>query len=156
MNRIYDDGGELAHYYRFDQIRRQQCYRDPNKDGLGDEPGLPRGGIFPVDMDAVWPIKANAKVADYQGHPELRERALLFNGQYKSFLEKLHEAFNGKPEMLGHEFHLEMRELGKAMYKLVRNPIPGTHEYAAPTFEMNEVQYPPSDPGSAPIAAHQA
>lgn len=152
-NRVYDEGGELAHYYRFDQIRKQQYYRDPNKDGDGDEPGFPQGGIFPVDMDAVWPIKANAKVADYQGHPELMERALLFNGQYKRFLEKLHEAFNGKPEMLGQEFHREMRELGVTMCKLVRNPIPGTHEYAAPTFEMDHVKYPAGNPALVPVAA---
>jgi len=148
--RVYDNEGELAHYYRFDQIRKERYYRDPNKDGTGDEAGHPQGGKFPVDMDSVFPIKANAKVADYHGHPELEEYALLFNGQYKRFLEKLNTAFNGHPELLGSVFAAEMFRIKTAMERLIHNPIPGTDRNAAPTFEMNHFKYPPAAPTSAP------
>ena len=151
--RVYDNEGELAHYYRFDQIQKKRYYRDPNKDGTGDKAGDPRGGTFHVDMKAVFPAKANAKVADYHGHPELEEAALLFNGQYKRFLENLNKAFNGQPELLGNVFIADMFAIKVAMERLIRNPIPGTDENAAPTFEMDKVKYPPAAPTSAPAAA---
>jgi len=151
--RVYDDEGELAHYYRFDQIVKERYYRDPKKDGMGDKAGHPRGALFPVDMDAVYPIKTNAKVADYHGYPDLEENALLFNGQYKRFLEKLNTAFNGHPEMLGGVFAKEMFAIKVAMERLIHNPIPGTHENAAPTFEMNHFKYPPQ-PSPAAVATN--
>ena len=154
--RIYDEEGELAHYYRFDQIQKKRYYRDPNKDGTGDEADHPRGGKLTVDMDSVFPIKANAKVADYQGHPELEEHALLFNGQYKHFLEKLNTAFNGHPELLGSVLTAEMFRIQAAMERLIHNPIPGTGENAAPTFEMNQFKYPPAAPTSVPASAPAA
>jgi len=42
-HRVYDGEGELAHYYRFDQIQKNRYYRDPNKGGSGDDAGQPRG-----------------------------------------------------------------------------------------------------------------
>lgn len=164
---VYDPGGELAHYYRFDQIRQRRYYRDPNKDGTGDAPGHPTGGRFPVDMAAVFPVKANAKVADYAGHPELQRHARLFNGRYQRFLGLLTQAFNGHPEMLGSVFTSEMFAIKDAMERLVRHPLPGTAFHAAPTFEMDEVLHPdtvpktalkgasriPSGPGGTPTSA---
>ncbi len=142
-DRIYDDENELSHYFRFDQITKKRYYRVPDDHGGEcDKPGDPRGGIFPVDMNAVFPIKMNAKIADYKGHPELEKQALLFNGQYKRFLEKLNEAFNGKPELLTGVFAAEMFRIKTLMERLTRNPIPGTNENAAPTFEMNLFEYP--------------
>lgn len=150
-NRVYDSEGELAHYYRFDQIQKGQYYRDPNKDGAGDEAGHPQGGKFPVDMDSVFPVKTDAKVADYHGHPELEENALLFNGQYKRFLEKLNTAFNGHPELLDKVFFAEMARIKDAMERLIHNPIPGTGENAAPSFEMDQFKYPPA-PADSPAS----
>jgi hypothetical protein len=92
-------------------------------------------------MGAVFPIKTNAKIADYHGHPELEEHALLFNGQYKRFLEKLNVAYNGQPELFGPVFTAEMFDIKVAMERLIHNPIPGTDEHAAPTFEMDQFKY---------------
>jgi hypothetical protein len=133
---VYDAEGELSHYYRFDQIKQRRYYRRPDQ-GRGDEPLKPRGGPFPVDMTAVYPIKKNARIADYNLHPELNEQALLFNGQYKRFLQNLHDAFNGKPQLLKETFAAEMFRIKASMERLIRNPIPGEDENAAPTFEMN-------------------
>jgi len=148
-NRVYDSAGELAHYYRFDQIGRGQYYRDPKRDGSGDEADHPTGVKFEVEMDAVFPIRANAKMADYKGHPELEENALLFNGRYKRFLETLNTAFSGHPELLGAAFHSEMWGIRVAMERLIKNPIPGAHENAAPTFEMKHFKYPPAETATA-------
>jgi hypothetical protein len=153
-HRVYDGEGELAHYYRFDQIQKNRYYRDPNKGGSGDDAGQPRGGALPVHMDSVFTIKTNAKVADYHGYPELEKSALLFNGQYKRFLEQLGTAFNGYPEILGGSFfRREMFRVKEAMERLIHNPIPGTDENAAPTFEMNQFKYPPGPPTSVPASA---
>jgi len=146
-NKVYDAGNEIAHYYRFDQIRQGRYYRVPNKDGSnGDDPGKPQGGKFPVDMKAVYPIKANAKIVDYDGNPELVEQALLFNGQYKDFLGLLNEAYNGKPELLDPSkdavLHAKMRQIGKSIDGLIHNSIPGTDENMSPTFEMNRCKSP--------------
>ena len=149
-SRIYDDQNELAHYYRFDQIIKGQYYRVPDDYGNnGDVAGKPKGGKFPVDMDAVFPIRANIKIEAYKDHPQLEEYALLFNGQYKRFLAKLNAAFNGRPDLLGAVFAAEMFQIKVAMERLIRNPIPGTKENAAPTFEMNLFKYPPNAPGPA-------
>ena len=56
-------------------------------------------------MDAVFPIKKNAKVADYRSDPQLEEHARFFNGHYKRFLETLNTAFNGHPELLAESQH---------------------------------------------------
>ena len=152
-NRIYDGEGELAHYYRFDQIQKKRYYRDPKKDGTGDAADHPQGGELQVDMDAVFPIKTNAKVADYHGHPELEEYALLFNGQYKRFLEILNTAFSGHPELLDKVLMAEMFRIKVAMERLIKNPIPGTDENAAPTFEMDQFKYPLAESTWAPASA---
>lgn len=104
-------------------------------------------------MASVFPIRTNPKVADYHGPPELEENALLFNGQYKRFLEKLTKAFNGQPELLGTTFQAEMFQIKNAMERLIHNPIPGTNENAAPTFEMDRFIYPPAASAPAPAYA---
>lgn len=135
-DRIYDEEGELAHLFRFDQIQKRRYYRRYDEQG-GDKPFEPRGGPFPVDMKAVYPIKTDAKIADYDAYPDIKDQALLFNEQYKQFLQKLHQAFNGKPELLRNTFAAEMFRIKATMERLIRNPIPGTDENASPTFEMN-------------------
>jgi hypothetical protein len=97
---------------------------------------------FPSDMDAVWSIKANAKVAKYNGHPELKERA-LFQRSVQTLPRKMHDALNGKPELLAAVPQGNARYRMVA-YKLTRIPIPSTKKYAAPSFEMD--QSPPCPP----------
>jgi rubrerythrin len=150
-DQVYDKDNEIAHYYKFDQIAREQCYRDPKKfEGDRDQPGHPQGEKFHVDYEAVAPIKTNAKVADFERDPELQERALLFNGVYKQFLQLLNDGFNGNPGVFSREpkevypglFYGAMFAIETAMKKLINYPIAGTGENAAPTFEMDEFKYP--------------
>ena len=71
--RIYDNEGELSHYYRFQQISLGQFYR--NKD---DEKGHPKGEALEVHWDEVFPIITNAKLDRYPEGSELRRRRRLF------------------------------------------------------------------------------
>ena len=128
---IYDSAGELAHYYRFDQLERGRYYL---KD---DEPGQPSGPSLEIDWDAVYPTAANAKLADYEGHPQLYAAAREFNESYAGFLAFLTQAFNGAPSLLL-EAVWQMFRVRDDMNRVIRNPIPGTGGvHAAPTFEIH-------------------
>ena len=131
--RIYDTEGELSHFYRYEQLKLKRYYQK------GDKPHNPSGGAVKVDFNAVYPIKANAKIEDYAGSAELTNAAKAFNGYYKDFLAKINKAFNGHPHLLilaiGGMFKLK-----EAAQKLIKNPIPGSPgTNAAPTFQMDEV-----------------
>lgn len=131
------EDGEFSHYYRFQQLRLGQYYR------IGDAPNQPTGERFEVDWGSVYPVKTNAKVADYPlEDAELYAAAKEFNNEYFSFLKQLEEAFTGRPEILipavGKMF--QIKELANA---LMRNPIPEMEDVnAAPTFEVG----PPTGP----------
>jgi Ferritin-like len=131
--RIYDDEGELSHYYRFDQIRQQRHYRDK-----GDEPDKPTGGAFDVYWDKVYPIRTNLKVADLPLLSEVRDAANGFNEQYKAFLGLIHRAFNGDPALLMPTYYSSMFDIKTEAQRLIHYPLPGGDENAAPTFEMNQ------------------
>ncbi|MDS4029854.1 MAG: ferritin-like protein [Candidatus Contendobacter sp.] len=128
--RIYDYEGELAHYYRFQQLVLGRYYRK------GDAPDHPSGGPVDVDWDAVYPVKTNARLADYPQPSELHAAAVEFNAQYQGFLGRLTQAFSGQPELLLDAVG-DMFRIRETVSRLMRNPIPGTSGLnAAPTFEM--------------------
>jgi hypothetical protein len=130
---IYDNAGELAHYYRFKQLLYGRYYKK------GDQPDDPTGPSLEIDWDAVYPVKTNACLDDYRDAPELHAAAVEFNRQYASFLSLLTDAYTGRPELLI-EGVVEMFRLRDGMTKLIRNPIPGTDGLTAgPTFELAAV-----------------
>jgi len=128
---IYDQEGELSHYYRFQQI---QCERYYIK---GDTPESgPQGGPIYTNWDAVYPIKTNARNDDYPSDSELFAANVDFNRFYKKFLAEINEALNGKPEKLipavGKMFIIKNK-----MYEIMRNEIPEEEGVnGAPTFDM--------------------
>jgi len=127
---IYDKEKELAHYYRFEQLLKGRYYLPK------DSPHEPTGPCFEVDWDAVFPIKSNARVSDYEGSPELKGAALDFNRDYARFLGLLTLAYDGQPQKLL-EAVPEMFRLRDGMLQLMHNPLPsGNGENAAPTFEV--------------------
>jgi hypothetical protein len=131
---IYEDPNseEISHYYRFQQLKLGRYYQK------NDVPGLPTGPELTVDYspEAVFPIKANCRLADCEGSEELKEAALDFNQFYKNFLVKLTTAYNGHPEFL----ELAIGDMFKIRDKigfLMRNPLPNHRGFnAAPTFEI--------------------
>jgi Ferritin-like len=131
--RIYGEQHELAHYYRFEQLLLGRYYL------AGDEPGQPTGPDLSVDWDSSYPVKQNARLADYPAGSELNDAAIAFNHAYADFLRLLTEAFTGLPDLLMEAVTVMFR-LRDLMTQLIRNPIPG-HDgvNAAPTFEMAAV-----------------
>lgn len=133
---IYDGAGELAHYYRFQQIQLGRYYVK------GDSPDDPTGPAFDVDWTAVYPMMKNASLEDYPKGSELRKAAREFNESYAGFLRFLTKAFNGQPDLLLEAVPWMFR-LRDEISRLIRNPVPDRPGVnAAPTFEM------PGDLGS--------
>ncbi len=121
---------ELAHYYRFEQIEKGRYYYVET-----DKPHHPTGALFPRDYSAVFPIKKNAKVAEYENYTDIKKKVCQFNRQYKELLTTLNRLFNGVPEAskddMWKDSYKQMFEIKKSMTELVRNQLPGTDENAA-------------------------
>ncbi|WP_223165598.1 ferritin-like domain-containing protein [Lentzea indica] len=127
---LYDEDGELAHYYRFRQLELGRYYQ------VGDLADSPSGPQLRVTWDDVYPVKVNARLADYPPGSELAEAARNFNADYGTFLALLTKAFNGQPSLLQDAIWYMFR-LRDAFTRLVRNPLPGSDGlHAAPTFEI--------------------
>ena len=127
---IFDHEGEISHYYRFEQLLLGRYYVE------GDEAGKPTGTKLTVDWDAVYPVKTNARLADYAGNNAMREAAASFNSFYAVFLELLNRSFNGQPQLLI-EAVGGMFRIKELMYRLMQQPINGKDgEHGAPTFEI--------------------
>lgn len=125
---IFDYEGEIAHYYRFQQLVLGRYYQP------GDKPGEPSGEPLGVDWEASHPVKPNAALSDYPEGSELRAAATEFSQAYQAFLGLLTRALSGEPQLLlgavGDMFRLKELAL-----QLIRNPIPGTDGVnAAPVY----------------------
>lgn len=141
---MYDDDGEMAHYYRFRQLQLGRYYE------LGDHPDTPSGPSLGIDWDDVYKVKVSARLADYPAGSQLAETARTFNADYGDFLALLTKAFNGQPSLL-QDAVCDMFRLRDGFNRLVRNPLPGSGGlHAAPTFEI------PAVAGSDPAAARGA
>jgi hypothetical protein len=133
---IYDAEDELAHYYRFEQLKLQRYYQP------GDQPGTPTGPPLTVDWQAAYPMKEDPRLSDYPEDSELRAAATEFNEKYAGFLASLTKAYNGQPGLLL-EAVWEMFRIRDTMTRLIRNPIPGLPGInAGPTFEPYGVTQP--------------
>jgi rubrerythrin len=127
---IDDPEGEIAHYYRFQQLLFGRFYKQ------GDKANEPTGSKFDVNWDEVYPVKMNVVQKDYPEGSEIKKASLEFNNYYRKFLFDLTNAFAGKPELLfpaiGQMFHIKA-----LINSLVRNPIPGLNNLnGGPTFEI--------------------
>jgi len=130
---IYDNEGELSHYYRFDQLRRGRYYQK------GDKSHEPTGPTFSVDWTAVYPLKTNTRLADLTGSKELYDAAAAFNRLYADFLKQLTAAYNGDPALLIKAVH-SMFHVRDGILQLMHNRIPGSDSLnASPTFEIGGV-----------------
>jgi hypothetical protein len=126
---IYDHAKELAHYFRFMELKRGRYYEPGNK------PEKPTGPALAVDWDKVYPIKENAKIRDYHD-TELRDAAVSFNEYYAQYLARLSGAFNGQPALML-ELVPMMFEIRNRMTQLMHVPLDDkSGQNAAPTFEI--------------------
>lgn len=131
---IFDQQGEIAHYYRFKQLELGQFYHP------GDRPDMPTGEKFEVDWDAVYPVIENPKLAHFKNSAQLYGAAELFNDDYKAFLEILQRAFSGERTLLLNAV-CGMFRLKDYATQLIRNPIAsGGDHNGGPTFEIDQAR----------------
>jgi hypothetical protein len=131
---MYDDDGDLGHYFRFKQLAYDRAYLP------SDDAGAPSGPPIGVDYDAVYPMIANPRAAEYRD-PGLRAAADAVNRTWSRLLREIESAFNGRPEALLAAVPAMFRLRDQALV-LLANPLPGggaagSQEIrnAGPTFE---------------------
>lgn len=136
---MYDDDGDLGHYYRFKQIACDRAYLP------ADEAGEPSGPPIGVDFGAVYPMIANPRGDDY-ADPELRAASDAVNQTWSRLLRGIEAGFNGRPEALlaavPAMFRLRDQALVLLANPLPANPLPDRDDpvdpairHAGPTFE---------------------
>jgi ferritin-like protein len=86
---------ELAHYFRFYEIRAGRRYLPTDRPGH-----LPTGPELPVDWSARYPMAPDPKAKGYRTRPEVQRLMVDFNQKYTALLQLLHRTFNGKPATL--------------------------------------------------------
>lgn len=129
VHSLYDEDGELAHFFRIQQLVLGRYYQS------GDHPDAPSGASLQVEWEQVYPIVPNLKVAQIPPDSELYHRAVGFNRLYTQVLKQLHKAFNGQPELLKTAGR-NMLQLKDEALALVQKPMIGLPGfYAGPTFE---------------------
>ncbi|MEZ4934012.1 MAG: ferritin-like protein [Saprospiraceae bacterium] len=127
-----DQQGEIAHYYRFEELfRGRRLVKDPKAPHGYSFTGAP----IPSDPNNVFPIFPDTKTRMLPVGSEARRRVNEFNQSYFSLLDGLHDAFNGKPGNLDNTIGL-MFDIKLRGERLCGTPFPGKDGYnIGPTFE---------------------
>ena len=96
----FDMEGAPAHYYRFEQIvKGKKLIVNPP----GQTPRYVYGGApVTLDMNEVWDMDDDPKVANYKPGSDSYRLATQFNYSYTKLLNAIHRAFNGEPEYIAH------------------------------------------------------
>lgn len=135
----FEEGAELAHYFRFKEIFHEHFYLGGDYRPFTDENGMmpvttpPVGKPLPVDWNAAYPMKPNPKMSDYQSNPQLFEQGKQFNVTYKKLLDAIQTAVEGHSEELAKSI-MYMYALKEQAIGLMSQPL--TSQYnAGPTFE---------------------
>ena len=124
----HPDRDEVAHYYRFQELRTGRRYR------RGDTPRSgPTGEPIPVDLLGVLPMRPNPRLADHAPGSAIRTAQEEFNHTYCTLLHLLEQAFNGSPRLLA-VATATMYRLKAQAQALMRMPD-GEGTTAGPTFE---------------------
>jgi len=128
---IYNNEHELAHFFRFEQLKLCKYYQK------GDTPHNPSGPPLSVDWNAAYNFSPSPKLAQYPPDSEVHSAALAFNQHYGKFLEVLTKAYGGEPQLLLGAVP-QMFGVRNLILQLLHNPFPGKPDFqAAPTFEIN-------------------
>jgi hypothetical protein len=128
MHSMYDDDGDLAHYFRFEEIKYDRAYLP------SDNAGRPTGPSIGVDYASVYPMLVNPRSSDYTD-PELRAASDAANRTWSTLLLEIDAALDGAPERLlgAVPRMLELRDQARV---LLANPLAGGQAgHAGPTFE---------------------
>ena len=128
-----DKTQELAHYFRFAELRAQRCFLPEDTEKSG-----PSGPDLPVDFDAVAPMRPNPRSDDYRAHPAIYRQMIKGNRIYTRLLRQLQAAFTGTPDALRDAVPImyEFRYQAEALMRIPSPLSPGTT--VGPSFEFDQ------------------
>lgn len=135
----FEEGAELAHYFRFKEVFHEHFYVGGNyrpfTDANGNMPVTtpPVGKPLAVDWNAAYPIKMNIKLADMQSNSDLYAQGKAFNSTYKKLLDAIQAAVEGNAAELEKSV-MYMYALREQAIGLMNQPLTA-QENAAPSFE---------------------
>ncbi|MFI7704336.1 ferritin-like protein [Nonomuraea sp. NPDC049480] len=93
---FHPDRDEVAHYYRFQELKLGRRYR------RGDTPQSgPTGEPIFANLAAVRPMRPDPRLSDHAPGSAIRTAQEEFNRTYCTLLNQLEQAFNGDPKLLG-------------------------------------------------------
>jgi hypothetical protein len=123
-----------AHFYKFGSIVA-------GRELIATPTGYVYGGA-PIEFDpsAIWPLRANCKIADFQPGTQARTRIEQFAYNYAALLNALHHAFNGEPHKLNAAIGVmyDLRVLSAAMMQTDIGD--GSGQTVGPSFEYVQAQ----------------
>ncbi|MBV8324896.1 ferritin-like protein [Chryseobacterium sp.] len=139
----FEEGAELAHYFRFKEVFHEHFYMGGNYEAFTDQDGMmpvitpPTGKPLPVDWSASYPMKPNPKVNDYAGNKELYAQGVEFNKTYRRLLDAIQSAVEGNHRELEKSI-MYMYALKEQAVGLMKQPLDSQHN-AGPTFEYTNL-----------------
>lgn len=126
-----DFEGELAHYYRFEEIRRDQVLQKDASKPEGFSWGAPLG----VDWDGVAPVIDDPTEHDFSGDPAGQAAQDDCDRAFTVLLQELERAVNGEPGRMGNAVRA-MFDLRMAARAAVRVPLKDSKKAAGPAFRF--------------------
>ncbi len=130
-----DPDGDIAHYYRFEAIRRgRRLVRDETVPAGYSYSGAP----YRFDPAGVWPLTANQRHADLDRRSEAWRRVQQFRVTFTRLLASLQRVVDGDPDHLdmamGVMFELKLAGQALAAVPVLSEGLPsGLH--AGPVFQ---------------------
>ena len=126
---IHPDREQVAHYYRFQELKAGRRYR------RGDTPQSgPTGDKISIDWNAIRPMRPNPRSSDHAHGSVIRRAQEEFNDSYCAILRLLDQAFNGSPQTLRTAIG-SMYRLKVQAQALMEMPTEDGMTTAGPTFE---------------------
>ncbi|MFP5319198.1 MAG: ferritin-like domain-containing protein [Acidimicrobiia bacterium] len=126
-----DFEGEVSHYYRFEEIRRDQLLEKDSSVPQGFRWGEPLG----VDWDAVLPAIADPGEHDFSSDPPTQAAQDACDRAFTVMLEDLQRALNGEAGRLGNAVRA-MFDLTMAARAALAVPLEGSEKVAGPAFRF--------------------
>jgi hypothetical protein len=128
-----DKSEELAHYFRFAELREQRCFLPEDTEKSG-----PSGPELPVDFGVVAPMRPNPRSDDYRGHPAIHRQMVKGNRIYTRLLRQLQTALTGTPDALRDAVPImyEFRYQAEALMRIPSPLSPGMT--VGPSFEFDQ------------------
>ena len=128
-------GDQLAHYYKFEEIVCGNKLKENSTGGyqfIGEPIEFDESGVYPMADDPSTKKFDSTKLGS---NTNASHYSRVFNEGYRHLLNRMHEGFNGKPEVFEDVVTI-MQSLKLHAIKLMRTFFDGTHT-AGPTWEYD-------------------